>query len=142
MKILIDTNVLIDFFARREPFFEDAEKIFELCQKDFAEGVIASHSIVNMAYILRKKFTLDELKKIFSRLCIIFKVESLDREKILRAIEDKDFKDFEDCLQLQCAINFDADYIVTRNVADFKSSKIPAITPQDFLKLYSEKEVF
>lgn len=91
---------------------------------------------------MRKNFSLDELKKIFSRLCTLFKVESIDREKILRAIEDKDFKDFEDCLQLQCAINFKADYIVTRNVADFKSSKIPAITPQDFLNLYAEKEVF
>ena len=142
MKILIDTNVLVDFFLRREPFLADAVQIFELCQKDIVEGVIAAHSIVNMAYILRKTFTLDELKKIFLRLCKLFKVEAIDVEKIIRAIEDKDFTDFEDCLQLQCAIDFNADYIVTRNVADFKSSKIPAITPQDFLKLYAEKEVF
>lgn len=142
MKFLIDTNVLVDFFARREPFLADSVQIFELCQKDIVEGVIAAHSIVNMAYILRKTFTLDELKKIFLRLCTLFKVEAIDVEKILLAIEDKGFKDFEDCLQMQCAVNFNADYIVTRNVADFKSSKIPAITPQDFLKLYAEKDVF
>ena len=142
MKILIDTNILIDFFARREPFFEDAVKIFELCQKEIVEGSIAAHSIVDMAYILRKNFTLDELKKIFLRLCTIFKVEAIDVEKILRAIDDNEFKDFEDCLQMQCAVSFDADYIVTRNVDDFKAGNILAVTPQDFLNLYAEKEVF
>ena len=141
MRILIDTNVLIDAAAMRMPFYTFSEKVIDICHKD-VEGVIAAHSIVNMAYILRKTFTLDELKKIFLRLCKLFKVEAIDVEKIIRAIEDKDFTDFEDCLQLQCAIDFNADYIVTRNVADFKSSKIPAITPQDFLNLYAEKEVF
>ena len=136
MKILIDTNVLIDFFTQREPFFVDSVKIFELCQKDIVEGAIAAHSIVNMDYILRKNFTLDELKKIFLSLCIIFQVEPIDVEKILRAIEDNGFKDFEDCLQMQCAVNFNADYIVTRNIEDFKSINVPAVTPKDFCKLF------
>ena len=114
MKILVDTNVLIDFFAQREPFFADSEKIFELCQKDIIEGVIAVHSIVNMSYILRKSYTLDELKKIFLRLCKLFQVESIDLEKILHAIETPNFKDFEDCLQMQCAVSSNVDYIVTR----------------------------
>ena len=134
MKILIDTNILIDFFARREPFFGDAVKIFELCQKEIVEGSIAAHSIVDMAYILRKNFTLDELKKIFLRLCTIFKVEAIDVEKILRAIDDNEFKDFEDCLQMQCAVSFDADYIVTRNVRDFKDSKVPVVTPVELIE--------
>ena len=141
MKILIDTNVLIDAAAMRMPFYTFSEKVIDICHQD-VEGVIAAHSIVNMAYLLRKTLTLSEFKELILSLSEFIKIESVDVEKILRAIEDKDFKDFEDCLQLQCAINFDADYIVTRNVADFKSSKIPAITPQDFLKLYSEKEVF
>ena len=141
MKILIDTNVLIDAAAMRMPFYTFSEKVIDICHQD-VEGVIAAHSIVNMAYLLRKNLTLSEFKELILSLSEFIKIESVDVEKILRAIEDKDFKDFEDCLQLQCAINFDADYIVTRNVADFKSSKIPAITPQDFLKLYSEKEVF
>ena len=141
MRILIDTNVLIDAAAMRMPFYTFSEKVIDICHRD-VEGVIAAHSIVNMAYLLRKNLTLSEFKELILSLSEFIKIESIDIEKIFRAIEDKDFKDFEDCLQLQCAIDFNADYIVTRNVADFKSSKIPAITPQDFLKLYAEKEVF
>ena len=95
-----------------------------------------------MSYILRKSYTLDELKKIFLRLCKLFQVESIDLEKILHAIETPNFKDFEDCLQMQCAVSSNVDYIVTRNVDDFKSSDIPAVTPKDFLALCCEKEVF
>ena len=58
-RILIDTNVLIDVIARRDPFFADALKVFELCQQEIVDGTIAAHSVVNMAYILRKKFTPD-----------------------------------------------------------------------------------
>lgn len=141
MRILIDTNVLIDAAAMRMPFYTFSEKVIDICHKD-VEGVIAAHSIVNMAYLLRKNLTLSEFKELILSLSEFIKIESIDIEKILRAIEDKDFKDFEECLQLQCAIDFNADYIITRNVADFKSSKIPAITPQDFLNLYAEKEVF
>lgn len=136
MRILIDTNVLIDFFAKREPFFECSSKIFELCQQEIVEGAIAAHSIINMAYILRKNFTLNELKKIFSRLSKLFYIESIDWDKIVNAINDNSFSDFEDCLQMQCAIDFKADYIVTRDINDFKLSEIPAITPEDFCKFF------
>lgn len=74
MRILIDTNILIDVVARREPFFADAVKIFEVCQQEIVEGTIAAHSVVNMAYILRKNFTPEELRAILLRLCKIFKV--------------------------------------------------------------------
>lgn len=140
MKILVDTNVLIDVAICRMPFFPLSEKVLYLCQKEIVEGVIAAHSIVDMAYILRKNLTLSEFKELILSLSEFLHVETIDFEKILRAIEDKGFKDFEDCLQMQCAINFNADYIVTRNVDDFKSSDIPAITPADFCKLFENVE--
>ena len=135
MRILIDTNILIDFIAKREPFFIDSLKIFELCQQEVIEGVIAAHSIVNMTYILRKNFTLDELRKILLRLCKIFQVELIDFDKLIAALNDCNFSDFEDCLQTQCALNVRANYIVTRNVKDFIASEIPAITPKNFFNI-------
>ena len=140
MRILIDTNILIDVVARREPFFADAVAIFELCQQDKVEGYIAAHSVVNMAYILRKNFTLDELREILLRLCKIFTVEAIDLSKLIAALNDRDFSDFEDCLQTQCALNLRADFIVTRNVSDFAASEIPAVTPEQFFKLLEEQE--
>lgn len=135
MRILLDTNILIDFVARREPFFADALKVFELCRQEKIDGVIAAHSVVNMAYILRKNFTADELREILLRLCKIFQVEAIDLSKLIAALGNRDFSDFEDCLQLQCALSLNADYIVTRNVKDFAAGKISAITPDEFLKI-------
>lgn len=140
MRILIDTNILIDVVARREPFFADAVKVFELCQQEKVEGCIAAHSVVNMAYILRKNFTPDELREILLRLCKIFTVEAIDLRKLIAALNNRDFSDFEDCLQTQCALNLRADFIVTRNVSDFAASEIPAVTPEQFFKLLEEQE--
>ena len=139
MRILIDTNILIDFVSRREPFFVDALKIFELCQQEIVDGAVAAHSIVNMAYILRKDFTPDELRKILLRLCKIFQVEAIDLGKLTAALNDDNFSDFEDCLQTQCALNLRADFIVTRNVKDFAASSIPAVTPENFFKILEEQ---
>lgn len=66
-------------------------------------------------------------------------VESIDFGKIIQALKDDHFSDFEDCLQTQCALNIRADYIVTRNVKDFAASEIPAVTPEDFFKLLEEQ---
>jgi len=66
----------------------------------------------------------------------VIKIVAVDFEKLLSAILNFDFKDFEDCVQDECAAAVGADFIVTRNVKDFESSKIPAVTPEDFLQIY------
>lgn len=138
MLILIDTNVLIDFIAKREPFYIFSEKIIDLCRQEIIDGAIAGHSVLNAMYILRKNFSLSELKAIFLNLCEFLYIEPVDFEKILSALKDDNFSDFEDCVQMQCALNFRADYIVTRDIKDFRGSEIPAITPEDFCKILSE----
>ncbi len=67
-------------------------------------------------------------------LCQIVKIEGVDSVKIYSAIDNKEFSDFEDCLQEECAVAVSADYIVTRNIKDFTNSKIPAVLPEDLLK--------
>lgn len=137
MRILVDTNVLIDVVTMREPFLADSVKIFELCQEKVVIGAIAAHSISNMSYILRKDFSRDKLREIFLNLFEVFRVEAVDFSKLLATVADENFSDFEDCLQVQCAKSFRADYIVTRNVKDFSASKIPAVTPEGFHKIFS-----
>ena len=139
IRILIDTNVLIDSIARREPFCIYSDKIIDFCKQEIISGTIAGHSVLNAMYILRKNFSLPELKELFLSICEFLYVESVDFKKIIQALKDDDFSDFEDCLQMQCAINFQADFIVTRNVKDFKFSDIPAITPEDFCKLFEQE---
>ena len=142
MLILIDTNVLLDVIARREPYVVFSEKVIDLCRQEIINGAIAGHSVLNAMYVLRKNFTLTERKEIFLSLCEFLYVESVDFGKIVQALKNDNFSDFEDCLQMQCALSLHADYIVTRNVKDFAASEIPAVTPEEFLKLLEEQECF
>ena len=137
MLILIDTNVLLDVIARREPYVIFSEKVIDLCRQEIING---GHSVLNAMYVLRKNFTLEERKEIFLSLCEFLYVESVDFGKIIQALKDDDFSDFEDCLQMQCALSLRADYIVTRNVKDFAANEIPAVTPEEFLNILEEQE--
>ena len=134
MRILIDTNVLIDYILRREPYTDDAEKIIFLCKNMQIEGCIAAHSVMNIFYILRKLMTLEKRKKFLNHISEFIAIVGIDRRKIINAVNNDRFTDVEDCLQTECAKEFSADYIVTRNVKDFQNSTIPAISPDEFLK--------
>ena len=81
-KILIDTNVLIDYILEREPFFDDAMRVISSCIDGSVKGYIAAHSISNMFFILRKDFTIKERREILSNLCTIFEVEGIDKSKL------------------------------------------------------------
>lgn len=134
-KILIDTNVLIDYLLEREPFFEDAKDVILSCADGKVKGCIAAHSIPNMFFILRKDYSAKERREILSNLCSIFDVDGIDKAKLLARLTNEDFSDFEDCLQMECAKSYGADYIVTRNVSDYSTSEIKAIMPKDYLEL-------
>ena len=131
MRILVDTNVIIDYLMAREPHFESAEKIFNSCQKGELEGFIAAHSVSNLFFILRKNFTIDERRELLKSICNLFSVVSIDEKKVKKALNNQGFADFEDCLQMECAKEANTDYIVTRNVDDFKNSEIEVIIPEN-----------
>jgi predicted nucleic acid-binding protein len=135
MKVLIDTNILLDALLGREPHFDNADKILKLCATQKIQGYMAAHSIPNMFYILRKDMSETDRRSVLIKLCKILYIESVDSAKIINSLGNTDFHDLEDCIQAECAKSVSAEYIITRNVRDFKSSAIPAITPDDFLKM-------
>ena len=134
-KILIDTNVLLDYLLEREPFFEDAKEIILSCTEGKTKGGIAAHSISNMFFILRKDYNAKERREVLLNLCKIFDIEGIDKAKLISGLANEDFSDFEDCLQMECAKSYGADYIVTRNVSDYATSEVKAITPQEYNEL-------
>ena len=134
-RILIDTNVLLDYILTREPFYEDAKRIISICVDGKVKGCIAAHSISNMFFILRKDYSAKERREVLFNLCSIFDIEGIDRGKLISALQNEDFLDFEDCLQMECAKAYNAKYIITRNLSDYKTSEIQAILPQDYLEL-------
>lgn len=133
MRVLLDTNVLIDYLTEREPFFDSAYKILMDCKSGKLDGIIAAHSIADIFYILRKYYTNKERREMLLAFCDIFRVEGIDEYKIKAALKNESFTDFEDCLQLECARSAQVDYIVTRNVKDFEQSNIPVLSPDELL---------
>lgn len=134
MRVLLDTNILIDLIARRPSFVQNAEAILELCAEKQIDGCIAAHSVMNAFYILRKDLSVEERRKVLAELCELLTVVGIDKPKILSALENDKFTDVEDCLQSECAKAISADYIVTRNVGDFQNSAVLAVLPDEFLK--------
>ncbi|MBT9776878.1 PIN domain-containing protein [Clostridium sp. MCC353] len=135
MRVLVDTNVIIDALIGRPPYFDDADKIIEMCANKKIHGYLAAHSIPNIFYILRKHLSLEARRSAIVNLCNIFTIESIDSEKIIKAIKNENFADFEDCLQDECAVSVQADYIITRNIKDFIQAQVKAVLPHEFLEL-------
>lgn len=133
MTVLLDTNIILDYIAER-PYYKDAtKKIFELIFSKKIKGVIAAHSITNLWYVLRKTCSDEQRREIVLTLIDSFEISSVDKDKIKAGILRKDFKDFEDCLQDECAKSFNSDYIITRDKDDFVNSVVPVLLPTEFV---------
>lgn len=103
IRILVDTNVILDYLLKRKPRQEYAREVILACNQRSVDGCIAAHTISNMFYILRKDYSVQERKDILKDICLLFEVEGIDKSKLISALDNTDFKDFEDCLQMECA---------------------------------------
>ncbi len=133
MKILIDTNVILDVLCNRQNFVEDSLKVFKYCEAEQITGYISALSIPNIVYIMRKELDNEKIKEILTKLTSIFSVVDLREGDLLKAA-DMDFSDYEDALQSVCAARIKVNYIITRNIKDFKNSGIPAIKPTELFE--------
>lgn len=132
MKVLIDTNIILDVLCKRPAFYEDSAKVFKLCEVKKISGVISSLSIPNIMYILRKELDADKTREILDILMLIFSVADLKADDLKKAAGMR-FKDYEDAIQSASATRIKANYIVTRNIKDFSESKVTAIKPTELL---------
>ena len=87
-----------------------------------------------MFFILRKDYNAKERREVLLNLCKIFDVEGIDKVKLISGLVNEDFTDFEDCLQMECAKSYKADYIVTRNISDYITSEVKAIMPKYYVR--------
>lgn len=138
MVLLIDANIVLDYLLRREPFYNDAKKIMNICCEPEIKGCIALHTVTTLWYILRK-FSDEQRRIAVFSICNILEVTGTSHDEVINALEMSEFKDFEDCIQTKCAKTAKADYIITRNADDFVFSEIPAITPKEFIEKIFEK---
>ena len=136
MKVLIDTNIILDVLCKRSNFYEDSAKVFKLFEVKRILGVISALSISNIMYILRKELDAEKTKEILDNLSLIFSIADLKADDLKKAA-DMEFKDYEDAVQSVCAVRIKANYIITRNIRDFAMSKVAAIKPTKLLERIS-----
>lgn len=131
--LFIDTNIVIDLLGKREPFYEEAAKLFSLADKNKVNLVVSSLTFANTNYILSKLTNSTIARETLTRFKVLVTVAELNDKIIELALNDKSFKDFEDGLQHYTAMENEADIIITRNLKDFKNSTLPVITAQTYL---------
>lgn len=135
VKILIDTDVILDFFFDREPFSENAAKILSLCESKEIKGFVTPVIISNVYYILRQTAKHEKVIEKLKMLVSITEILVINKDSILQAL-NSDFKDFEDALQNYSAELYkEIDIIITRNTKDYKNSSLGVMTPDNYLKM-------
>ncbi|MCG8580422.1 MAG: PIN domain-containing protein [Bacteroidales bacterium] len=133
-KLFVDTNIVIDLISRREPFFEEAAELFSLADKHQVELSVSALTIANTSYVLLRQIDSNKAKSILRKLRLILNILPLNDKVIGLALNDDTFSDFEDGLQYFTAIEDEQDIIITRNLKDFKKSKLPTMTARQFIE--------
>lgn len=132
MKILIDTNIILDLILERQPFADNAIALFEQIEQGNLEGYIATTTITNIFYIIRKTEGREVALEAIHRLLTTLQFCPVNRQTVETAL-NLGLKDFEDSIQLACATLHQLDGILTRDHKDFNASTLPVYTPTDLL---------
>ena len=133
-RLLVDTNIVIDLLAKRERFLTEAQELFTLSDKKEVKLYVSSLTFANTHYILSQSLKIDDSRKILRKFKVLVEVLPMD-DKIIDLSLDSDFKDFEDAIQYYTALENNLEIILTRNLKDFKLSRIPVLTAKDYLQL-------
>lgn len=133
-KILVDTNIIIDLLTKREEFYVPASQLFTLSDNHSVSLFISSLTFANTYYLLSKELKSDRVKEILRKFKLLVQVLPMD-DKIINLSLNSDFKDFEDAIQYYTAVENKIEIILTRNLKDFKLSKLPVMTAENYLKM-------
>ena len=132
-KVFIDTDIILDVLAKREPHFKFAAHLLSLADTGKIKIGVSSLTFSNLNYMLSKQFSSAEARKVLVRFKTLVQVLTVD-DKIIELALGSNFKDFEDAIQYYCAINNNYKTLLTRNLKDYKAAKIPVMTAESFLK--------
>ena len=130
--VFIDTNILIDLLANREPFHKYALQLFSKAEKKQIKIYCSSHTIATSYYILKKYSEEKPLRELINGLFNFVTVLPVDLDILKKSLQSK-YKDFEDAIQINCALSIKIDCIITRNIKAFKGCPIEVIAPDQFV---------
>jgi len=132
MDVFIDTNVLIDVLAKRDPFYGSSAQVWSLSENGSIHGLISVISFNNIYYVVRKLRNRKTAERMMVFMRDAFDMIALDKQILGQAI-DAGFKDFEDAIQYMSALRAGVDCLVSRNPKDFPRKDLPVISPEEFI---------
>ena len=132
MRFLIDANIVLDVLQKREPYWKDSSVIWKLCETEQAEGYISTLTFANLMYVMRRELDPAQIRDVLDKLRLIFRFADFTAADMEKAAE-MGWDDFEDAIQAATAERIMADSIITRNVRDFRNSKVIAFMPSEFI---------
>jgi len=140
MRVVLDTNIILDIALRREPHFLDSSGVFMKIDSSVVYGFVTATTITDIYYISKKEKGHQVSIDFITNLIEIIDVIGIDRRVIIESLLSK-IADFEDAVQSVSSFLNNIDYIITRNQKDFSESAVKALTPKEFLDLIEKKQV-
>lgn len=132
MRVMLDTDVTLDFLLGRKPFFEAASELFEFNANGIFDAYISAITPINVFYLGRKVVGAPKIRQGIADLLRLVRISNVTQESLEKAL-GLPFADYEDAVQHCCATAEGLEAIVTRNVRDYKNSILPVFTPAEFL---------
>ena len=137
MRLMIDTNIILDVLLERAPFYESSRAVLELCESGKVCGFISASAATDIFYLVRKALhSTGEAYEALGNILKIVKILTVTNDDVTSAFLQH-ASDFEDCLLAVCARSNKCDGIVTRNKKDFMSFGITILSPEEVIGSFS-----
>ena len=134
MKVIVDTNVVLDLLLAREPFLRPAVEVFRLIEESRIDAFICATTVTTVDYLLVMSLPKSDARSALRRLISLFEIATVNRPVIERALESK-IQDFEDAVLDEAGQMAGADFVITRNTKDFAGSSLKVCDPEEFRAL-------
>lgn len=132
MRVLLDTNLALDYLLRRSTFFKDARTIWLAARRGALEPYVSGSTPVNVYYVARRAVGAELAARMVKLLAQTVQISPID-DTVIQAALVSPIRDFEDAVQLASALAAGVDLIVTRDLADFRAATLPVLTPAAFI---------
>jgi predicted nucleic acid-binding protein len=134
LNVLIDLNVILDVLQQREPFYDTSARVLAAAETGLVDGWVVAHSLTTLFYLLAKYQSPEQARVALMDLLTFLSVAAVDQAVIEQAL-NLPYPDFEDAVQMMAAVRSGAQYLVTRNVRDYRLGPLPAVQPAELLAL-------
>jgi len=136
-KVLIDLNLVLDVLQKREPFYAASAGVLACAETGLVEGLVAAHTLTTLFYLVAKDQSAERARVTLTELLQFLSVAPVDQAAIEQAL-NLPYPDFEDAVQMMAAVQAGAQYLVTRNVQDYRAGPLPVLQPAELLALVQQ----